>query len=151
MELGSYLTAECVVLLNAPSKGEALEELGGVLAESIGAVSKEELTAAVLKREELMSTGIGHGLGIPHVRLPQLKAAAMAVGISTTGIADYQSLDDHPVHIIVLIAAPQGEHELYIRLLGKVTDVLRQKDLRRSIIDAGDSSRIYGILTGQGQ
>ena len=94
-----------------------------------------------------MSTGIGHGLAIPHVRMKDVKAAAMGVGISRSGITDYQSLDGKPVHIIVLIVAPEGQHETYIRLLAQAADVFRHEDLRRATIEAEDTAESYRILT----
>lgn len=147
MELSEYLTPQRVAILNGSTKTDALQELVGVLVDSNVGVGREELRRAVWQREEMMSTGIGHGLAIPHVRMPGLTTTAMAVGISRNGISDYAGLDDQPVYIIVLIAAPQGQHEIYIRLLAKVTDVLRHSDLRQAIIIAEDAAEIYGILT----
>jgi PTS system nitrogen regulatory IIA component len=147
MELSEYLTPQRVAILNGSTKTDALQELVGVLVDSNVGAGREELQRAVWQREEMMSTGIGHGLAIPHVRMPGLTGTAMAVGISRNGISDYAGLDDQPVYIIVLIAAPQGQHEIYIRLLAKVTDVLRHSDLRQAIIIAEDAAEIYGILT----
>ena len=146
-ELAQYLTADRVVILNAPTKADALKELVDVLAASDGGVSADELSKEVWKREELMSTGIGNRLAIPHVRMGGIRAAAMAVGVSSTGIEDYESLDKEPVHIIVLIAAPQGEHETYIRMLAKVADVLKKDALRRGVLEACDPVEIHRILT----
>ena len=72
-------------------------------------LDQKQLQDAITEREEMMSTGIGHGLAIPHVRLPGLKVPSMAVAICPSGINDYESLDGKPVYILVLIAAPQGQ------------------------------------------
>ena len=147
MKVSDYLTLEHIVLLTETTKAGALDELVSTADDFSKSISAEELRHAVWEREKMMSTGIGQGLGIPHVRLPGLANAAMAVGVSRAGIADYESLDNLPVHIIVLIAAPQGKHEIYIRLLAKVANVLKQDDIRKAIAEAGDPAEVYRILT----
>ncbi len=147
MEISDYLTLEHVVLLTGTTKAGALDELVSTADDFSKSVGKETLRQAVWDREKMMSTGIGQGLGIPHVRLAGLSDAVMVVGVSRAGIADYESLDNQPVHIIVLIAAPQGKHEIYIRLLAKVANVLKQDDVRKAITEADDPAEVYRILT----
>lgn len=149
MNLADYLTPQMVAVVSGSTKAEALQELIAVLTDADVGVGPEEIERAVRQREEMMSTGIGHGLGIPHVRMAGLTRTAMAVGVSKAGIADYASLDDRPVHIIVLIAAPEGQHEIYIRLLAEVTEVLKQQELRLKIIQAETPQQIYEILTSR--
>ena len=148
MEISDYLTRQRVVIVTSTTKADVLAELAAVLAASDGGAKKQDIEKAIWQREEMMSTGIGHGLAIPHVRMKQLNATTMAVGVSKAGIDDYVSLDDRPVHILVLIAAPEGQHEIYIRLLAEVTEVLKQEPLRRAIVEADDAAGVYAILTG---
>ncbi len=148
MELSDYLTLQRVIILDATTKSDALDELASVLIETDIGVSKDELVSAIWEREEMMSTGIGHGLAIPHVRMEGLSDTVMGVGISRNGISDYSGLDDKPVSIIVLIGAPLGQHEIYIRLLAKVTEVLKHSELRDGIVEAETTEEIYSILTG---
>ncbi len=147
MKLSDYLTVEHVIILNGSTKSQAMSEMVVAADDFSEKVDQEELLKAVWEREKMMSTGIGQGLGIPHVRLTGLADAAVAVGVSRDGIADYESLDNKPVHIIVLIAAPQGRHEIYIRLLARVANVLKQDDVRMAIIEAEDQAEVYRILT----
>lgn len=126
-----------------------MAEMAGLLVgEDIG-VGREELLEAIRHREGLMSTGIGHELGIPHVRMAGLKRAYMAVGVSPAGLRDYESLDGAPVRIIVLIAAPQGQHEVYIRLLAKVTERLKDAGVREAVAGAKDPAQVYATLSGE--
>jgi len=145
-ELVEYLTPERVVLLTATTKAEVLEEMIDVMVASDGDIPRGGLSQEVWKREKLMSTGIGHGLAIPHVRMEAITKATMVVGISREGITDYESLDKKPVHIVVLIAAPAGQHEVYIRLLAKIADVLKEEPLRQAILEAADPAVIHRIL-----
>ncbi len=150
MELADYLTPERVVLLAGSTKAEALGQLAEVLASTGAGVSREELEEAFWRREKMMSTGIGHGLAVPHVRLPGASDLSMAVGVSPSGLADYESLDEEPVRIVAAIVAPQGQHEAYIRLLAEVIHVLKDPQARRAIIEAGEPGRIYEMLVEHG-
>ena len=150
MKISDYLAPERVIFLKSTTKADALEELIQAAKNFSESITLEELRKAVWEREEMMSTGIGQGIGIPHVRLPGLEKITMAVGISREGIADYESLDNKPVHVILLIAVPQGQHELYIRLLAEIVGILKREDLRRAIIEAKDASEAYRLLTQMG-
>lgn len=148
LALAEFLTSDRVVLLSATTKAEALEELMDVIVACNGGVDKESLAREIAKREEMMSTGIGNKLAIPHVRMEGIGRATMAVGISQAGIPDYESLDKQPVHIVIMIAAAKGEHETYIRLLAQVAEALKDADLREEIIQATDPATVHRILTG---
>lgn len=147
MELKRFLAEKLVILSSATTKTEVLTELSEVMAKDVG-LSSEDLLKAVLAREKLMSTGIGQGLAVPHVRLSTLKKPAIAVAVIREGVSDYVSLDASPVHIIILIAAPQGQHETYVRLLAQTVDVLKSEDVRQAIIDATTPLVVYEKLTG---
>ncbi len=148
LELAEFLTPERVILFQATTKTEALDELMDVIVSHNGGITRDVLAREVAKREDMMSTGIGNKLGIPHVRLEGLAKPTMAVGISQAGFADYESLDKQPVHIVIMIAAAKGEHETYIRLLAQVAETLKEEDLREEIIQATDTGKIHAILTG---
>ena len=94
--------------LQSLTKADALSELVDLIAERRPIPDAAVIKEKILAREELMSTGIGLGIGVPHVRLDHLKHPLAAVGISRVGIADYGSLDDQPVRIICMILVPVG-------------------------------------------
>jgi PTS system nitrogen regulatory IIA component len=148
-ELLEYLTPSCVILLEGTTKEAALAELVDVLVAEEPSLDRQTLTDEIAKREAMMSTGIGNRLAIPHVRLAGAKNPAIAVGVSQAGIPDYESLDQQPVSIVVMIVAPAGEHDTYIRLLARVADVLKDESMRDAIIAAKDTHTILDILIGQ--
>ena len=148
-ELLDYLTANRVVLLTSQTKDAALAELVDVLVRDEPTLNRQTVIDEIAKREAMMSTGIGNRLAIPHVRLAGIKTAAVAVGIAPAGIPDYESLDQQPVSIIVMIVAPAGEHETYVRLLAKVADVLKDDTMRNAIIAATDPATIHSLLIGE--
>ena len=148
MKLKQYLKEEDVFVPEGTTKGQVLKESADVCAESAG-IDPKKLLDAINHREKLMSTGIGQGLAVPHVRLAGLKRAVITVAICPDGIKDYTALDDKPVTIVVLIAAPEGQHETYIRLLAAVVEVLNPPELREKVLAAETPHDAYKILTGE--
>lgn len=145
----NYLPPKCVSFLSAKTKDEALAELCGLLSAGDVGATAERLLAEVQKREKLMSTGIGQGLAIPHARLGEVRQPGIAVGISPGGISGYDSLDAEPITILVLIVAPQGQHEVYIRLLAKMVEILKQPEMRKRILAAESAAVAHALLSGQ--
>ena len=148
MKLKKYLKEENVFVTKGPTKAEVLKESAAVCAESTGLDGKT-LLDAINHREKLMSTGIGQGLAVPHVRLAGIKHPALTVAICPDGIKDYISMDTKPVTIVVLIAAPLGQHETYIRLLSSLVEVLNQPELREKVLTAETPQDAYQILIGE--
>jgi PTS system nitrogen regulatory IIA component len=143
--LRDTVTPERVFILDETTKDAALRTLIGVLATSPEVSDRNALETAVFKREELMSTGIGLGLAVPHVRIPSVSRMVMAVGISPSGIGDYNSLDDKPVHLVFLIAAPEGQHAEYLRLLSAIS--AQAKTLDDELSTCRDVEQFYTMLT----
>jgi mannitol/fructose-specific phosphotransferase system IIA component (Ntr-type) len=134
-----------VLFLSEEGKDEALRALAGVLAAGCGIRDQAELESEIAEREKLMSTGIGMGLAVPHVRLASVRQLTMAVGISRKGISDYASLDDKPVHLVFMIAAPAGQHSDYLRLLSVVS--ARAKALNGRLLEPANSRDFCRLLT----
>lgn len=135
-----------IKFMQASTKADALQMLIDMLMNAPGLKSREELEEAILHRERLMSTGIGLGVAVPHVRLLSIKAMTMAVGINKSDIHDYESLDGQPVRIIVMVAAGKGQHQEYIRLLAYLSSILKDSQMRQRLIAAEDTSFIYDTL-----
>lgn len=146
MELDQCLAPERVLMLKDKSKDDVLQALARVLADTGGVGPYDELLAAIRHREQLMSTGIGQGIAIPHVRLEAVERPVMAVGVRPAGIDGYESLDDQPVTIVVMIAAPKGQHEQYIKLLSTVTRVLKSDQRRHQVVTAGTPEEVFRLL-----
>ena len=140
------LKPERVLILDGETKEQALEVLADVLAADPAVTDRNELLAALRRREGLMSTGIGLGVGVPHVRLESVKDLVMAVGIHHEGIADYEALDGDPVHVVCMVAAPNGQHERYLKLLSIISRKLKEEGYRRSLLAAPDASAVYRLL-----
>lgn len=141
------LAPERVVLLDTNTKKEALEELIDCIATAPQVKNRDALAAEIFQREELMSTGIGFGVAVPHVRLDSVTDLVMAVGICRHDIDDYGSLDDTPVRIICMVAARSDQHAQYLKTLGAVSSALKSEDVRAALLSAEDAEAAYKILT----
>ncbi len=149
MKISDYLRPQKIVCLDGNQKSGAVDRLIRVVSDNIGHVTHEELKAAVQSREEVMSTGIGNGLAIPHVRLPSIHRPVIAIGISHEGITDYETVDDEPVRIIVMIIVPQDDKGTHIKLLASAASVLKNEDVRKRILKAADTDEVYEILVAE--
>ena len=135
-----------VVFLNQNSKHDAITYLSQVLATAPQVKNETELTQEILKREELMSTAIGRGIAIPHVRLSSVTDLVMAVGVCRTPLLDYQTIDDEPVNILIMIAAAYNQHSYYLKTISHFSAMLKDKDLRDAMVNALNEKEIYDIL-----
>jgi PTS system nitrogen regulatory IIA component len=143
----SFLSAHRILFLNNRSKKETLLELSENLAAAPQIKNRQELTAEILKREELMSTAIGCGIAIPHVRLSSVTDLVVSAGISRTDINDFNPLDDEPVRLVFMIAAAYNQHDYYLQTLSWFCTKLKNKDLRNSLLAAQTPQEVYDLLT----
>lgn len=146
VQLSELLAPERVSFLEATDKKGALEQLVELVSQSVPRVDRQELVDVLLAREAIMSTGIGLGIAVPHARLKSIDHPVLAVGISRQGIS-YDSLDDKPVHIAVLIVVPIESQKQYLRILARVTLLLKNPKLRKRLLEAIDAAEIYKILS----
>jgi len=97
---------------------------------------------ALLKRESIMSTGIGYGVAIPHVKLPQIEEFFITVGIHKRGV-NWDSLDCKPVYLIFLIAGPEKKQEKYLRILAQLTTVIKKPERRQQFIELSTKYEVF--------
>lgn len=144
--LGDIVTADRVLLLEAGSKQQALETLIGSLANAPQVKDASALRREIFYREELMSTGIGSGVAVPHVRLDSVTDLVMAVGLSAEPIADYESLDHEPVRLVFMVAARGDQHAQYLKTLSALSTLVKDATMREALLGATDSEAAYRIL-----
>jgi len=128
-------------------KHEALESLIDAIDSTGVVLDRASFAQALHDREKVMSTGIGSGVAIPHVRIDALTAPAMGVGISHEGI-DFGTLDNKPVHIVILFAMPTGSQKMYLGLLAQVMTAMKQPGLRDSLAGANTAEEVVRLLNG---
>jgi PTS system nitrogen regulatory IIA component len=143
----SFLSKERILFLNYPDKRDALVTLAENLAESPQVKNRQELVTEILKREELMSTAIGRGIAIPHIRLSSVTDLVVSVGISRTNILGFNPLDDEPVKLLFMIAAAHNQHAYYLQTLSWFSSRLKNKELRDALLAAQSTQDVYDLLT----
>ena len=141
------LSPERVLLFETTSKKEALTYLIDSLADTPEVKNKNKLNEEIFRREKLMSTGIGMGIGIPHVRLESVEDILIAVGISKSAIEDYESLDGKPVRMIFMVAAGKDQHTEHIQAIAAISSKLKDDDLRKSILEAKNNTTVFNLLS----
>ncbi|MCL2138692.1 MAG: PTS sugar transporter subunit IIA [Treponema sp.] len=149
VQYNKLIFPEQILFLNCSNKREALIALAENLALSPLVKSKKELIEEILRREELMSTAIGKGIAVPHVRLQSITGLAVSVGISQSDITDFNPLDDMPVRLLIMIAASFNQHSHYLQALSFFSNRLKENALRQSLLDAKTAEEAYGILIGE--
>ena len=149
MSLATLLSAEQIIPeMKATERWSAIVELIDLLV-GLGKIKpedRESILASLKQREETMSTGIGLGIAVPHARLKSVERPALAVGVSRQGVA-YDSLDDKPVHVVVMIVVPAESQKQYLRILARVTLLLKNAKLRSRLMEAKDAEEIHQILS----
>ena len=127
-EFTSFINEESVMVLRGATKLEIMDELITRAAE-LTKLSRDMIYRMTWKREQMMTTGVGNGLALPHIRVNDIPQAIVIVGVTETPIADYQSQDDQPVRVVVFTVAPDENPEAYLQLLGSVSRKLRNPEL----------------------
>jgi len=146
VELSVVLNPSRVLILETSKKMDALKLLIDCLVTAPEVKDRQELYEGIFHREQLMSTGIGLGIAVPHVRLDSIENPVMCVGLCRNPIMDYESLDGQPVRLIFMIAAGKDQHAKYLGLLAYISSRLKDDQLRNTLINAIDSDTFCRIL-----
>ena len=147
INLKDILNPDHITIMETDSKDAALMAMLDNLDQTGVITDKQAITEGIFQREKLMSTGIGLGIGIPHVRMDGIESLLMAVGVSTQGITDYESLDNQPVQLIFMILAGKDQHTLHIKTMAAIAARLKNPVLREMMIQSRDTETIYKLLT----
>ncbi|EMB20741.1 PTS sugar transporter subunit IIA [Treponema denticola] len=142
----NFLSPDRVVLLDYVSKHDVLVMMSEVLAKAPQVKNSAELLDAILKREALMSTAVGRGIAIPHVRLSSVTDLVMAVGISKRDILDFDAVDGNPVRLVFMIAAANNQHDYYLQTISHFSAKLRNEELKSSLLNSTDPAEVYALL-----
>ena len=146
VQVKNILAPNRVIFISQTSRHDALVELATALSSAPQVKRSDELVSEILKREELMSTAIGRGIAIPHVRLSSVTDLVMAVGVCKTPVVDFQPIDDIPVSLLFMIAAAYNQHSYYLQTLSYFSAKLKKKELRDSLLNAATTDEVYKLL-----
>ncbi|MBX3354797.1 MAG: PTS sugar transporter subunit IIA [Phycisphaeraceae bacterium] len=125
------------------SIGELLDAL--VKAGRVPAAKRDEFVKAVIKREKRGSTGIGHGVAVPHVKSLETDSVRVAVGLSERGV-EFNALDRQPVHAIFLLVSPEERPEEHIAAMEAIVGCLGKDQFRRFLRQARSVDDVVTLL-----
>lgn len=146
MSLTQFFDEKLIKLqLKAKNKVDAISELADLMYSS-GRIKDEELfLESVIEREGMGSTGIGHGVAIPHGRADVAERLTVVFGLSKEGI-EFDAIDNEKVHLIFMLAAPKEETGIYLKTLAELSRLLNQTDFRESFMNAQSSQEVIKII-----
>lgn len=133
--------------LEARDKKGILEELVTPIAQ-ITNMNHKELVLILMEREQLGSTGIGEGIGIPHGKTKDLESMIIGFGLSKRGV-DFDSIDGKPTHIFFTIITPDQSTGLHLKLLARISKLLKNDSFRHNLLKASSSEEIYTIIKNE--
>jgi nitrogen PTS system EIIA component len=143
MQIESLLTLERTRSnQDTGSKRGALELLTQVIAQDLPDIEADDLFRRFLARERLGSTGIGHGIAIPHCRINSASGAIGAL-ITLTQPVEYDSIDGEPVDILFAMLVPEEAHDEHLKNLAALASALTRSEFRQRLRVASDSSTLF--------
>ncbi|WP_297638923.1 PTS fructose transporter subunit IIABC [uncultured Clostridium sp.] len=146
MRISDLLSKETITLnLEVNGKKDALEKMIDVLDNAGKLADRKLYEEEIWKRENSSSTGIGDGVGIPHAKTKGVKKAALAMGILKRGI-EFEALDDAPVNLIFMIAAPEGANNEHLETLSKLAVLLMNGDFKKELLESKTAKDVLRVI-----
>lgn len=145
MDLSNLISLETIYPnMKASSKKQLLQELGNIVKDKIGKPIFE-IASTLMERERLGSTGVGHGVAIPHGRFTDLDQIC-GIFVKLDKPVNYDSLDDQPVDLIFLLLVPEDAGADHLKALAKISRIFRDQSICDKLRGAENSDAIYAIL-----
>lgn len=146
MRLTDILQPDCVkVPLQADGKEPAIHELVELLYQAGGIADRDKLATAVWQREMTRTTGIGHGIAIPHGKADGVDRLRMAIGRLEKPL-DFGAIDGKPVSLVLLLVSPADQTGPHIQALAKISRMLTNELFRQSLKEAESADQLYQMI-----
>ena len=145
--LASILPAsQVLVRVDATSKKRAFEE-AGLLFENLHGLSRALITDSLFARERLGSTGLGHGVAIPHGRIKGLKAP-MAALLQLSSPIGFDASDEQPVGLLIFLLVPEAATQKHLEILSEIAELLSDAPLRERITSSATAQELHTLIEG---
>lgn len=149
MKLLDILTLDCIKSpLDATDKQGAINELVDMLAATGKVKNGPGLRDAVWAREQTRTTGIGHGLAIPHGKCPGVESLAIAIGRPAQPL-EFGAIDNKPVRLIILLASPPDRTSDHIQALAHISRLMTMEEFRQRMYQAANAEEIFELIKSQ--
>lgn len=145
MKILDILKKEAIIVnLKAKNKKEVIEELVTPVA-LIADIKRDDIIRVLLERERLGSTGIGGGIGIPHGKMKNIDSLVLGFGLSKKGIG-FESIDNRLTYIFFLLITPENSTGLHLKVLARISRILKNDVLKERLMGASDIDEVYNII-----
>jgi PTS system nitrogen regulatory IIA component len=147
MNLKTVLTTETVSLhLKGTKKEEIINELLDILVRAGKIPDREAAFSAVMDREQKMSTGMKHGIAIPHGKSATIHDLVACIGVSGTPV-DFDSLDHEPCRIFIMTLSPVEKTGPHLQFLAEISLLFKSAEKRQEILNASSAEAVLKILS----
>lgn len=136
--------AQVLVGVEATSKKRAFEE-AGLLFENLHGLGRAMVTDSLFARERLGSTGLGHGVAIPHGRVKGLKAP-MAAMMQLAQPVGFDAPDEAPVRLLIFLLVPEAATQKHLEILSEIAELLSDADLRERLKNTTDADAVHALV-----
>ena len=138
--------AQVLVSVDATSKKRAFEE-AGLLFENLHGLGRALVTDSLFARERLGSTGLGHGVAIPHGRIKGLKSPMGAV-VQLANAIGFDAPDEQPVVLLIFLLVPEAATQKHLEILSEIAELLSDAALREQIKSSTDAAALHALIAG---
>jgi PTS system nitrogen regulatory IIA component len=146
MKLKNILLPSLVKMhLEGTTKEEIIRELLDILVANGKISDPEAVFSGVMIREKEMSTGIQHGVAIPHVKTKAVKSLVACIGLKPEGV-DFQSLDDEPSTIFIMTLSPLDRVGPHVQFLAEISKVIKTEDVRKRLLETKTPQEVLAVF-----
>lgn len=148
MNLRKNLSPQTIrVGLQGSTKNQIIEELLDLIVATGKVRDRDTALSDLMAREQKMSTGMEHGVAIPHAKTDVVDGLLVALGTHSEGV-DFDSLDGTPARIFIMTLSPKNRSGPHIQFLAEISRILRSESVREMMLAAGSPDELLRILTG---
>jgi nitrogen PTS system EIIA component len=142
VKVSSYMKSPLIEFLDAATRNEAIDSLIDLLFRDGKLPDRDVFRKAIFEREDLVSTGIGLGVAVPHAKLKDYRDFFIAVGIQQKKGIDWDSIDKAPVRLVFLIGGPDNRQSEYLKILSQLTMAIKDQNLRKVLMNAESAEEV---------
>ena len=147
MNLKTVLTKDTIKLhLKGSNKEEIINELLDILVAAKKIEDREAAFTAIMDREQKMSTGMKHGIAIPHGKTPTIRDLVACIGVSSNPV-DFDSLDHQPCRIFIMTLSPVEKTGPHLQFLAEISLLFKNSEKRRDILEAATPEEVLKVLS----
>ena len=144
-DLDSYMDVKNIIYIDESKKNEVLEKMVQLSFDNGKIKDLDRFRTAIFNREDIMSTGIGLGLAVPHAKLPGIDEFFVTIGILKKPV-DWQSIDDHAVSLVFMIGGPDNRQQDYLAILSKLVLFVKNKKRHEGILEASTPEEVIQLF-----